>query len=119
MLVFKDTILSEVTKKGPDLKLVIIKAVSLNNLDSSGIHVIRDVMTYLENRGISLYFAGLIGPVRDRIFKSGFIDEIGAEKCFLYVQEAVDSYRDSNSENKNSNQKYTNHDNPQVTPDTC
>ena len=105
---FKDTILSEVTKKGPDLKLVIIKAVSLNNLDSSGIHVIRDVMTYLENRGISLYFAGLIGPVRDRIFKSGFIDEIGAEKCFLYVQEAVDSYRDSNSENKNSNQKYTN-----------
>ena len=105
---FKDTILSEVTKKGPDLKLVIIKAVSLNNLDSSGIHVIRDVMTYLENRGISLYFAGLIGPVRDRIFKSGFIDEIGAEKCFLYVQEAVDSYRNSNDNIKNSNQKYTN-----------
>ncbi len=105
---FKDSILSEVTKKGPDLKLVILKAVSLNNLDSSGIHVIRDVMTYLENREITLYFTGLIGPVRDRLFKSGFIDEIGSEKCFLYVQEAVDSYRDSNINNKNNNQKYTN-----------
>ena len=106
---FKDTILSEVTKKGPGLKLVILKAVSLNNLDSSGIHVMRDVMTYLKNREITLYFAGLIGPVRDRIFKSGFIDEIGSEKCFLYVQEAVDSYRSApNINSKNNSRKYTN-----------
>ena len=104
---FKDSIFSEVTKKGPDLKLVIIKAITLNNLDSSGMYVIRDVISYLNNRGITLYFTGLIGPVRDRLFKSGFIDEIGSENCFLYVQEAVDSYR-NNTKTNNSTDKYTN-----------
>lgn len=105
---FKDTVLSEVTKKGPDLKLVIVKSISLNNIDSSGIHVLREVNTYLINRGIILYFTGLIGPVRDFMFKSGFIDEIGSEKCFLYVKEAVDSYKnDSHFKNKNMHRKYT------------
>lgn len=106
---FKDRILSEVTKKGANLKLVVLKANSLNRLDSSGIHVVRDVMTYLQNREISLCFTGLIGPVRDILFKSGLIEEIGADKCFLNVQEAVDSYRnDLNFNTKNNNQKYTN-----------
>ena len=95
---FEDTIIEKVRKKGTKLKLVIINADSLNNVDSSGVFVLKDVLLFLKNKDIELYFTGLIGPVRDALFKSELMTEIKFENCFLSVQAAVNAFE----KNKNS-----------------
>lgn len=104
---FKDSIFEKVEQKGEKLKLVIINANSLSSIDSSGVHVLQDVLLYLNDRNVELYFTGLIGPVRDTLYKSELISEIGLEKCFLSVQLAVDFYHEKlDDDNKGNNHKY-------------
>ena len=93
---FKDTLYSEATKKGSDLKVVILDGESLNNLDSSGVYAIQEVLKYFKGKDINFYFTGLKGPVRDTITKSGIISEIGKQHCFMSIQEAVDYYQHNN-----------------------
>lgn len=90
---FKDTLFSEATKKGSALKVIIINGESLNNLDSSGVYALQEVLKHFKHKGIKLYFTGLKGPVRDTISKSGIITEIGKQHCFMSIQEAVDYYQ--------------------------
>jgi SulP family sulfate permease len=95
---FKDTLIAESMNKGPNLRLVIINGKSLNSLDSSGIYVLKEVIDYFKSKKIKLYFCGLNGPVRDTLYKSEIISDIGQERCFLKTQDAIDAYE----ENKNS-----------------
>lgn len=89
---FKDK-LQEFTKfKGDKLKFVIIDGESLNNLDSSAIYALHDILKYYDRKNVQLAFTGLKGPVRDKMVKSGLMDKIGAEFCFMSIQEAVDHY---------------------------
>jgi len=90
---FKDTLFSEATKKGSDLKVIIIDGESLNSLDSSGVYALQEVLKHFKSKNIDFYFTGLKGPVRDTISKSGIITEIGKQHCFMSIQEAVDYYK--------------------------
>jgi SulP family sulfate permease len=90
--IFKDIIIAEVNKKGPELKALVINANSLSKIDSSGVYIIKDIISYLKKRNIELYFTGIIGPVRDTFHKSELIEEIGLNKCYLNIQSAVDSF---------------------------
>ena len=105
---FEDTIVNKVSEKGDKLKLVIINANSLSNVDSSGIHIIKDVLSFLQTKNIELYFTGMIGPVRDALHKSELMSEIKFENCFLSVQAAVDAFEKhkNNREHKSDHFKY-------------
>jgi len=92
---FKDTLFSEASKKGSTLKIIIINAESLNNLDSSGVYALQEVLKHFKSKNIDIYFTGLKGPVRDTISKSGIISDIGTQHCFMRIQEAVDYYKKS------------------------
>jgi SulP family sulfate permease len=89
---FKDTIYKEARKKGKALKIIIIDGESLNNLDSSGVYALEEILKYFKEKNIELYFTGLKGPVRDTIYKSNIIKDIGQEHCFMSIQEAIDYY---------------------------
>ncbi|MCF6181959.1 SulP family inorganic anion transporter [Lutibacter sp.] len=89
---FKDTIYNEAYKKGKDLKIIVIDGESLNNLDSSGVYALEEILKYFKEKNIELYFTGLKGPVRDTIYKSNIIQNIGQEHCFMSIQEAIDYY---------------------------
>ncbi|MGV6844561.1 MAG: SulP family inorganic anion transporter, partial [Lutibacter sp.] len=102
---FKDTIYREARKKGDKLKVIIINGESLNNLDSSGIYALKEVLKHFKDKNISLLFTGLKGPVRDTIYKSGIIKKIGQEHCFMSIQEAVDYYK--NNEDDKEKHFYT------------
>ncbi|AMC11669.1 sulfate transporter [Lutibacter profundi] len=90
---FKDTIYNEAEKKGSDLKVIVIDGESLNSLDSSGVYALKEILTYFKEKNIDLYFTGLKGPVRDTIYKSNIIEDIGQEHCFMSIQEAIDHYQ--------------------------
>lgn len=89
---FKDKLQEFTRFKGDKLKFVIIDGESLNNLDSSAIYALHDILKYYDRKNIQLAFTGLKGPVRDKMVKSGLMDRIGADLCFMSIQEAVDHY---------------------------
>jgi len=100
---FKDVLYGEAAKKGSGLKTIIIDGESLNNLDSSGVYALQEVLNHFKTKNIELYFSGLKGPVRDTIFKSGIISEIGTQHCFMSIQEAVDYYKEKKSDKHKTN----------------
>ncbi len=89
---FKDKLEELVTKKGDKLKLIIIDGESMNNLDSSGVHALLNVIDLYKSKGIEIAFSGMKGPVRDAMQKGGVIDKINFDHCFMSIQEAVDCY---------------------------
>ena len=90
---FKDKIQEFADEKGEQLKLIIIDGESLNNLDSSAIYTLHEVVNYFKRKDIDIAFTGLKGPVRDRMTKSGFVEYVGRNFCFMSIQEAVDNYK--------------------------
>tara|TARA_R110002073_G_scaffold279026_1_gene442849 strand:- start:89495 stop:91210 length:1716 start_codon:yes stop_codon:yes gene_type:complete len=102
---FKDKI-AEYAKTKPKLKLIIIDAEVINNIDSSGVLVLKEVIETYNKRGVKIYFTGIKGPVRDAFARSELIGEIGLENCFMSIQEGVDNYKKGNIDFKYS--KYIN-----------
>ncbi|MCP3929474.1 MAG: solute carrier 26 family protein [Bacteroidetes bacterium] len=92
----KDTIEQLVQEKGEVLELVIINGESMNNVDSSAIHALEDILEDLHSKKISLYFSGVKGPVRDAMVKGHLIEKIGENNFFLSIQEAVDYFDNEN-----------------------
>jgi len=67
----------------------------MNNLDSSGVHALKDIIDLYQSKNIEIAFSGIKGPVRDAMRKGGVIDKINFNHCFMSIQEAVDCYKDT------------------------
>jgi len=102
---FKDKLQEFAKFKGEKLKILIIDGESLNNLDSSAIYALNELLDYFKTKEIKVLFTGLKGPVRDTFDKSGLINKIGFDQCFMSIQEAVDAYTEQ-KKNKQKNLKY-------------
>jgi SulP family sulfate permease len=85
---WQDVIRKQLAERNQTHALV-IDAGSLPDMDSTALHFLFDLADELERSNIELRFAGLIGPVRDRLSKSGFFERLGAERFYLTVPEAV------------------------------
>lgn len=100
---FKDKLNELALKKGPELKLIILNAESITSLDSSGIHTLEDWVKDWQQRGVRVYLAGVIGPVRDLLHRWGLIEIIGEQHFFLANQPAID-YFDGQQGKEGTNQ---------------
>ena len=103
---FKDKLYEYERVKEGKLKLLIIDGESINNIDSTAIHMLEEVVLDFNSRGIKVYFSGIKGPVRDIMFKSGFMKKINSDNFFMSIQEAVHFYE--NQEGNNNLNKYVN-----------
>ncbi len=81
------------SKKGDQLKLIIFSAESMTTVDTSALSMLKDMITEHRKRGITIYFANVIGPVRDSFYKSGLMELLGKESLFLDVNNAVNHYK--------------------------
>lgn len=86
---FKDTLETLIAQKGKNLKAVIINGESMNQLDSSGVHALEEILEHFRDQGIDLFFASIKGPVRDAMNRSHLIEKIGENHFFMSIQEAV------------------------------
>jgi SulP family sulfate permease len=102
---FKDKLEDLVLKKKKKLRLIIIDGESINNIDSSGIHMLNEEIRKYKELKIDVAFSGIKGPVRDALEKGGIMEKISYEKCFMSIQEAVDAYEDS-KHHQNIDKKY-------------
>ncbi len=92
---FREGIERLVGNRGKELKLFILDTSSITDIDSSGIHELEDIMSFLETRKILLYVTGTRGPVRDTLQKYGIVDKIGTKNFFLGIHAAVECYKAS------------------------
>ncbi len=102
---FKDKLEEFVFNKGKKLRLIIIDGESINSIDSSGIYMLKDLINKYKKLNIEIAFSGMKGPVRDVLEKSGVMQKIRYENCFMSIQEAVDYFEDS-IKNKELELKY-------------
>lgn len=90
---FREELEKHINRKGPALRYVILNAEAINYMDSSAVHMFRDLLKELKARGIDFYITGAIGPIRDILFKTGLIELIGETHLFVRTYEAVDAIR--------------------------
>jgi SulP family sulfate permease len=86
---FQETIQEIINEREVIPKMVLLDASSIHGMDSTGFHTLEELQQYLNSRNITFYISGIIGPVRDFVIKSGFIDQMGAQKCFLNIHQGV------------------------------
>ena len=89
---FRDKLQEYAKYKGDKLKFIIINGESLNDLDSSAIYTLFEILKFYKAKGIQMAFTGLKGPVRDKMAKSGLMKLLGPEYFFMSIQGAVDHY---------------------------
>jgi len=89
---FVDQIKIEVDKKGSQLKFFVLHCGSVSNIDATALQDLTELVAELQAKGIQVAFSGLIGPVRDFLFKSNFIQELGEKHFFIDVQTAIECF---------------------------
>jgi sulfate permease, SulP family len=90
---FQDTIHQLVSDAKGKIKLLILDAGSIHEIDSTGFHALEDIYKYLKKNNIEFYISGMIGPVRDKAIQSGFIDKMGKKTQYLNINDAVSHYQ--------------------------
>ncbi len=86
---FKDFILDKSARSGHNLRAVIIDGASINDVDTTAMEALEDIVDKLQAHDIELYFTGLIGPVRDLMRRCGLYDRLGTDHFFDNPHEAV------------------------------
>jgi SulP family sulfate permease len=92
---FRDSIEQLIQVQGSGLKALVLDASSIGEVDSSGILALKNLSETLASKGIALYLAGVIGPVRDKLQSFGFLQYIGEGRLFFSIQEAVEAFDDT------------------------
>jgi SulP family sulfate permease len=87
---FKKELLKHLDAKETEVKFIILNAEAINYIDSSAVHMLRQTIDELNDKGIKLVVAGAIGPTRDIFYSSGLIHDIGKENLFVKTFEAYE-----------------------------
>ncbi len=94
---FKQSIMERIALK-KDVDRVIIEAAGIHHIDSSAIHMLKDLYQELKLKNIQLQFADVKGPIRDIFSLNGIYYLIGKSNFFLSVKDAIEP----NHETKNT-----------------
>ncbi|NND05599.1 MAG: sulfate permease [Saprospiraceae bacterium] len=74
-----------------EVDTVILDASSINRIDSTGLAMVYDLLSKLEEKNVKLVLTNLRGPIRDLLAKSGITDKIGTENNYLSIADALDA----------------------------
>jgi len=86
---FRDFILEKSRRQDKETRYVIIDGSSINILDTTAIESISSIVKTLDGWGMELYLAGLKGPVRDIVERSGLEEYLGSDHFHRTSHEAV------------------------------
>ena len=94
---FLDTLKLEIEKKNKELRLIVLHCGSISHIDNTALQALKDLILDLQKQRIEVSFSGVIGPVRDYLYRTNFVKEFGENKLFLDVQSAIDFYDHPNT----------------------
>lgn len=76
-------------RKAKGTEHIIIDAGPVSYLDASGAEGIREILTFLNEQKVNFLLCDVIGPVRDVLYKTRLIYDIGEQHIFLSLKEAL------------------------------
>lgn len=74
------------------VRRVIVTAEPITDIDSTATETLDDLVVELQRRGITLGFAELKGHVREILERAGLVEQIGHERFYRTIGEAVRAY---------------------------
>jgi high affinity sulfate transporter 1 len=74
------------------VRWVVVAAEPITDVDTTAAGTLRDLLDELRNEGVTLAFAELKGPVKDRLQRYGLFDAVGPDRFFPTIGTAVDGY---------------------------
>jgi SulP family sulfate permease len=90
---FKEIIKKHIKEKGEQLKAFFLDADSINNIDSSAVYALEEIVDECRSQGIKFYIISVKGPVRDVLSKTKLMDKIGRNHFFMQTEHAMNFYR--------------------------
>lgn len=103
---FRDKLDEMVHAKGDALKLIVLDAESINRVDSTGVEMLKERIKFYKKKGVVFLFAGVKGPVRDDLFRSGILSIIDINHFFMRANDAVNFYKTGDRKQQEKYAKY-------------
>ncbi|HRD97019.1 MAG TPA: SulP family inorganic anion transporter [Rubrivivax sp.] len=91
--IFRDRVLHAIEESPTAPKWLVIAADAITDIDITAAESLEVLHAELLQRGIELHFAGLKGPVKDRLAQYGLLSQIGEDHFSSTVGSAVNRYR--------------------------
>ena len=86
---FEDKVLETVAQK-PDLKCIILDASGIHTIDFSGVEMLRNTSSRLEESGIELYISRARFTFMKTLIKNNFVDFLGEDNFFNRNRTAIE-----------------------------
>ena len=90
---FRDQLQGALTRARGPLRLVVLDAIGMSDLDYTGARSLREALDDLDRKHISFAIARAGEHVRDSLTRSGLLQRIGEDRLFPSVDEAVTALR--------------------------
>lgn len=90
---FKEKVNDTISRRTDKIELLVLDFATVNEIDSSALHMLELFYTELKERGIDVKITSLRGPVRDKFEKSKLFDLFGRENFYLQISEAIYHYQ--------------------------
>jgi high affinity sulfate transporter 1 len=81
-----------ITEATHPVRWVVVAAEPITDVDTTAADTLRELLEELRHEHVTLAFAELKGPVKDRLVRYGLFDAVGADHFFPTVGTAVDGY---------------------------
>lgn len=79
----------------PEVRHLILDCIAVNGVDSSGMHMIKDLIHYLKENNIRLHLVDVKGPIRDIMQRNGIFEDNYNIGHYLTVHAAVNAIQES------------------------
>ncbi|MEO0560552.1 MAG: solute carrier family 26 protein [Chloroflexota bacterium] len=73
----------------PNMTCLVLACGAVNHIDTSALHMLENLLHELRDAKVNLCLAEVKGPVMDSLKETAFIEEIGEERIFLSVHQAM------------------------------
>jgi SulP family sulfate permease len=87
---FEDALL-KLERDEPDLSCILVESSGINEIDASGIEMLRNLVERLKNNGITLAFSGLKNQVSDVMDRTGLTELIGEKNIYANDKIAIEA----------------------------
>ena len=84
----EDAILKIIANQ-PEVKHLVLIGIAINFIDSSALETLESLVVELRDAGVTLHLSDIKGPVMDRLQKTHFIEQLGADHIHLSTHDAM------------------------------
>jgi len=88
---FKEKVTALMEAQDQKLEHLVIAAAGINSIDASALQMLSLFIEELNQKGVKVYWTGLIGPLRDRFHKVGILDQFEELYVFSSLEAAVNA----------------------------